>query len=734
MEFMEIFGLTSSKTIMNSFVDTVPRKSREGGASGEKGQGEEIYSGAEERDGGKKKLKAKRTSKSSVGGGAGEKSSNVEAAERAIAALKRTRAPFIADASVIGRADETTLPLQEDDDVEITLEEFPVSGQRFGHRGWVAGGGKLDEEEDEVEQAGGAGADLLSSGGRQKKIVEDGKPGGKGQLGAGKAKGDKLEPKIRARKKEKSTLEVKWSSDDDDPDADDGDSLGEGSKLGVGRESAVKHGGKGKQDKPHEHDGEGGGTSSQQILKSAHGGQAAIPKSEEPVRAAQVKIKTFLDERNAKGGNAARADLKRERRTTARAQSAVARKQAGAAKKLQQDFDDAMDELRNAKPLLLGVSGRGENRVVIWGRTAALTAMREVGLTSETWGDYGEEDQDSLLESALEWLEEHKPKSKHTFGAEGEAEKESERASGADSEAGDEMRSPALKQAEVEGDAEVDDGDQDGRQSDVGGDGAVSDGAPESDVRDQEPGSKNEQSAGEEKAGEDATSRRDKRQRVSLGEGLEGPRANRSERRELQRLRERKEREAERERKREERERVTPPPPRSVGRSKAAELEEHKRNTRKREKARRDAMELVGEALKQQKRSKAGAVLTADEKELSKFAKTLSPVKLLGAGFRLHNDKDEDIVLSDDEDALEELMQGTGCGLEDAKEALNRSCEWTASGRPSRVKAARWLLEQEEEREHGRGNQPEHEEDNDWLHSQNFQEGRRATTTTTTYI
>lgn len=155
MEFMEIFGLTSGKTIMNSFVDTVPRKSRTGGASGEKGQGEEIYSGAEERDGvvEKKKLRAKRPSNSSAGGGAGKKSSDAEAAERAIAALKRTRAPFIADASAIGQADDSTLPLEDEDEVEITMEELPVKGQRFGHRGWVAGGGTIDEEEDDGEQA-----------------------------------------------------------------------------------------------------------------------------------------------------------------------------------------------------------------------------------------------------------------------------------------------------------------------------------------------------------------------------------------------------------------------------------------------------------------------------------------------------------------------------------------------------------------------------------------------------
>ena len=168
----------------------------------------------------------------------------------------------------------------------------------------------------------------------------------------------------------------------------------------------------------------------------------------------------------------------------------------------------------------------------------------------------------------------------------------------------------------------------------------------------------------------------------------------------------RQERQDEKERQRREPGAGRIPPPKAVGRTKAAELEEHRRSTRKREQARKEARELVGEALKQQRRSKAGATLTADEQELAKFAKTLSPTKVLGAGFRLARDQDEDIVLSEDDDALEELMEDTGCDRDAARGALDMSCDWTASGRPSRVKAAQWLREQM-----GEGEDQEEEDD-----------------------
>ena len=110
-----------------------------------------------------------------------------------------------------------------------------------------------------------------------------------------------------------------------------------------------------------------------------------------------------------------------------------------------------------------------------------------------------------------------------------------------------------------------------------------------------------------------------------------GERRERRENDRLQRSAERKQR-----KEREQDARVPLSPPKAVGRSKAAaELEEHRRATKKREEARGAARELVGEALKEQRRLKAGEVLTADERQLAEFAKTLSPTKVWGAGFRM---------------------------------------------------------------------------------------------------
>jgi len=388
---------------MNSFVDTVPRKSRASGASGEKGQGEGIYSGAEGREGGAVELKEKKKGKRSAGGGAGKKSEAAEAAERAIAALKRTRAPFTANESIIGRADDTTLPLEDEDEVEITMEELPVAGQRFGHRGWVAGGGTIEEEEEMTgEQGGTLEPHLLPSGNGQGGAVESGHVGGKSK-NAGRGQADKPVKKMSGARVKKRD-DVRWSSDDDDPP---GDGLGLNSEVERANTFKAKGGGSGERYVPQEgnggpprevsHEQSGvGATDGQEGATVTRIGEAK-DNSGEAVRKDRVKIKTFLDERNERGGSAARADLKRERRVAGRSEITAARKRAGAERKLQQDFDDAVDELRNAKPLLLGVSETGENKIVIWGRKAALEAMEEVGLTSQTWGDYAAEDQDSSV-------------------------------------------------------------------------------------------------------------------------------------------------------------------------------------------------------------------------------------------------------------------------------------------------------------------------------------------------
>jgi hypothetical protein len=153
-------------------------------------------------------------------------------------------------------------------------------------------------------------------------------------------------------------------------------------------------------------------------------------------------------------------------------------------------------------------------------------------------------------------------------------------------------------------------------------------------------------------------------------------------------------------------------PPKSLGR---VELEEHRRATKKREKARREARDLVVAAFKQQRRAKAGEKLTSDEQTLANFAKTLSPVKVLGAGFRLDalEDQDSDAVLSEDEGAIEELMDVTGCGRDEAWDALELSRDWTSTGLPSRCKAALWLKHKEGGTLPAKGRDGEESEDDD---------------------
>ena len=144
---MELSGsLTLGKTIMNSFVDTVLRSKRQGGSGGEQGKDKDkVYSrGGEQGEGAKGSPKIKdKGKKASKGGQAQGKD-----AEQALAALRRTRAPFIANESVIAAADETTLHIDSEDSVQLLLEELPAqvsAGQLFGHNGWVTGGEAADD-------------------------------------------------------------------------------------------------------------------------------------------------------------------------------------------------------------------------------------------------------------------------------------------------------------------------------------------------------------------------------------------------------------------------------------------------------------------------------------------------------------------------------------------------------------------------------------------------------------
>jgi hypothetical protein len=147
---------------MNSFVNTVRRRTnrKDVGSDAQQGQGqgERVYSGAEESvvdgstDSGKKKLKDKKKVKGVM----------AVSAEQALAAMQRaTSAPFIADVSVIGGPSDQTQKLEDrDSDCELVMEEFPPpvpsKSVRVGHRGWVVGG---EGEQEESQEGTGAGSD-----------------------------------------------------------------------------------------------------------------------------------------------------------------------------------------------------------------------------------------------------------------------------------------------------------------------------------------------------------------------------------------------------------------------------------------------------------------------------------------------------------------------------------------------------------------------------------------------
>ena len=142
--------------------------------------------------------------------------------------------------------------------------------------------------------------------------------------------------------------------------------------------------------------------------------------------------------------------------------------------------------------------------------------------------------------------------------------------------------------------------------------------------------------------------------------------------------------------------------------SKAVEFERHKRKTNRREKGRESARDLVRAALHQLKRQGKGEALDANEQQLATYAANLSPAKILGAGIRIGaaassegsgEDSALDLLEVDqgDDDSVDELMEELGCSAEEAADALNRSCRWTASGNTSRIKAATWLRREMED-------------------------------------
>ena len=113
-------------------------------------------------------------------------------------------------------------------------------------------------------------------------------------------------------------------------------------------------------------------------------------------------------------------------------------------------------------------------------------------------------------------------------------------------------------------------------------------------------------------------------------------------------------------------------------------------------------------ALHQLKRQSRGEELDLNEQQLATYAAKLSPAKILGAGIRMGaassgegsdsgNGLDLLETTNDSDESVDELMEELDCSAEEARDALNRSCRWTASGNSSRIKAANWLRRELEE-------------------------------------
>ena len=145
------------------------------------------------------------------------------------------------------------------------------------------------------------------------------------------------------------------------------------------------------------------------------------------------------------------------------------------------------------------------------------------------------------------------------------------------------------------------------------------------------------------------------------------------------------------------------------GRAAAAEFERHKLKTKRREKGRESARGLVKAALHQLRRQSKGEQLDSNEQQLATYAANLSPAKILGAGIRIGttassgdgSGSEEGLDLleatRDGDESVDELVEELGCTPAEARDALNRSCRWTANGNSSRIKAANWLKRELEE-------------------------------------
>jgi hypothetical protein len=142
--------------------------------------------------------------------------------------------------------------------------------------------------------------------------------------------------------------------------------------------------------------------------------------------------------------------------------------------------------------------------------------------------------------------------------------------------------------------------------------------------------------------------------------------------------------------------------------SRRVEFERHREKSNRRKKGRESARGLVKAALYQLKRQSKGELLDSNEQQLATYAAHLSPAKILGAGIRIgaassgEGSESEDGLdlletTNNSDESVDELVEELGCSAAEARDALNRSYRWTASGNSSRIKAANWLRRELEE-------------------------------------
>ena len=356
-----------------------------------------------------------------------------------------------------------------------------------------------------------------------------------------------------------------------------------------------------------------------------------------------------------------RDELKAGRRALVKEAKVEVRREAGAERQERAAFEEWLDGIRQANPYQ-----PEEGKVVIWARKLANKALEAVGVTYERWSRSTKEQRQAFSNAAVAWLEANKPKGSFAQGkvrvvvgspglqaadvsgdedkgdtkdgesdggSAGGSEEDGEGAGNGPGERSEELEEQhGSRRKEATGGAGEGDGEhRDPKAGESDGKSAESEEEQEKDAESQPRGGSEEREDKHGGGGEGTTGSAGEGQGeesdgsdVVLDRSSERPakRANistESKRHRSTRAGDRaREREERREARREAREslgRSKSVTPRALGRGKQAELDKHKRLTRKRERAKRDVQELIEASILQQKRQKQGKQLTSDEKK-----------------------------------------------------------------------------------------------------------------------